>query len=191
MGRGEQPGSRAGILKRWRATPLPPWCFFTGRIAATTLLATVGGMVTAVAGAAEYHIRLQPSTVLGLAVVLLLGAATWASIGTAASAVIPTVDAAWPLLGLTYLPVVILSGGFGSVGAGSTWLATIVDYLPVRAIIDGTSSALLAGNGGPPISAHGAGALAAWAAAGMLLSMRCFQWAPRPAGRRRPARQAA
>lgn len=70
-------------------------------------------------------------------------------------------------------------------------LATIVDYLPVRAIIDGTSSALLAGNGGPPISAHGAGALAAWAAAGMLLSMRWFQWAPRPAGRRRPARQAA
>lgn len=170
---------QAGILKRWRATPLPAWCYFTGRIAATTLLAVVGGTVTTLAGAAEYHIPVHPGAILGLAVVLLLGAGTCASIGTAASALIPTVEAAWPLLGLTYLPMVILSGGFGSVGAEPAWLATIVDYLPVRPIVDGAANALHPGSGGLPISAHGAVVLAAWAAGGMLLSQRWFQWAPR------------
>jgi hypothetical protein len=51
----------------------------------------------------------------GLVVVLALGAATWASIGTAVSALIPSAEAAWPLLALTYLPLVVLSGSFGSV----------------------------------------------------------------------------
>ncbi len=181
---------QAGVLKRWRATPLPAWSYFTGRIAATTLLAVAGGIVTTLAGAAEYHIPLHPGTILGLAVVLLVGAATSASIGTAASALIPRVEAAWPLLGMTYVPMVILSGGFGSAGGEPAWVATIVDYLPVRPVIDGASNVMLPGNGGLPISVHNAAVLAAWAVAGMLLSGRWFQWAPRQAGRRRPARGA-
>lgn len=182
---------QAGILKRWRATPLPDSCYFAGRIAATTLLAGIGGILTTLAGAVDYHLPVHPGTILGLAVVLVMGAGTWASIGTAASAWIPTVEAAWPLLGLTYLPILILSGGFGSVVGEPAWLAMIVDHLPVRPIIDGASNSLLHGSGGLPISAHGAAVLAAWAAAGMLLSGRWFQWAPLQPGRRRAARQAA
>ena len=30
----------AGVLKRWRATPLPRWCYFLGRILATVVVAT-------------------------------------------------------------------------------------------------------------------------------------------------------
>jgi ABC-2 type transport system permease protein len=181
---------QAGILKRWRATPLPAWCYFTGRIAATTLLAAFGGIVTSLAGVADYHLPVDSGTVFGLAVVLLLGAATWASIGTAASALIPTVEAAWPLLGLSYLPMLILSGGFGSIGGQPAWLATIVDWLPARPIIDGASNALLPGTGGLPISAHGAVVLAAWGVTGLVLSQRWFQWTPRRPGRRRPGRPA-
>ncbi len=29
----------AGVLKRWRATPLPRWCYFVGRIAASVVVA--------------------------------------------------------------------------------------------------------------------------------------------------------
>ena len=29
----------SGILKRWRATPLPRWCYFLGRIVATVVVA--------------------------------------------------------------------------------------------------------------------------------------------------------
>jgi len=183
---------QAGILKRWRATPLPPSCFFAGRIVATMLLAAAGGVLTAVIGASEYHLALTASAFAELAGVLLLGAAAWASVGTAVSALVPSVEAAWPLLGLTYLPAIILSGGFGSVGGEPEWLTTVMGYLPVAPVIHGAAHALGTGSGAGVISARAVAVLAAWAAAGLLISQRCFQWSPTQPGRRggRPPRRA-
>lgn len=176
---------QAGILKRWRAAPVPPWCFFAGRIAATTLLATAGGALTAIVGGVNDHLALTPGAIVELVGVLLLGAATWASIGTAVSALIPTVEAAWPLLGLSYLPLVIVSGSFGNVGGEPRWLATAVGYLPVQPVIHGAARALHSSGGAAVLSAHDLAVLAAWAAAGLLLSQRHFRWDPRTPGRRR------
>ena len=170
---------QAGILKRWRATPLPPWCFFAGRIAATMLLAAAGGVLTAVVGGADYHLTLTATRLAELAAVLLLGAATWASIGTAASCLIPTVEAAWPLLGLTYLPVVILSGGFGSVGAQAGWLTTAVSYLPVQPVVHGASRALAPGAATTILSLRDVAVLVVWGSAGLVVSQRWFRWRPR------------
>jgi len=36
----------AGILKRWRATPLPRWCYLGGRIVSGALVAVLAGAVT-------------------------------------------------------------------------------------------------------------------------------------------------
>lgn len=178
-----------GVLKRWRATPLPRWCYFVGRITAISLLTTIGGALTALVGGAQAHIDLSLGTLSALGLILILGSATWASLGTAASALIPTTEAAWPLLGLTYLPLVILSGSFGIVGGQPAWLATIIGELPVRPIIDSISRALATGGGMSSISPHDLAVLAAWTATGMLLSVRCFRWTPRPLGHRRgPAR---
>ena len=178
-----------GVLKRWRATPLPAWCYFAGRIAAVALLAVIGGALTALVGSAHDHTHLSLSAIVNLSLILVLGAATWASIGTALCALIPTTEAAWPLLGVTYLPLVILSGSFGNVSGQPGWLATGIDYLPVRPIIDSTRRALQAAGGMPATSPHDLAVLAAWAAAGMVLSLRYFRWAPRTAGRRRHYRR--
>ena len=62
----------AGVLKRWRATPLAPTWFFTARLAATVVLAVAGAAATVVAGALMYGVR--PSTA-GAAGLLL--ALTW------------------------------------------------------------------------------------------------------------------
>jgi hypothetical protein len=35
----------SGVLKRWRATPLPPWCYFVARIIATVVVSTLAGAV--------------------------------------------------------------------------------------------------------------------------------------------------
>lgn len=179
-----------GVLKRWRATPLPAWCYFAGRIAAAALLAVIGGTLTVLVGSTQDHIRLSLGTIADLSLILTLGAATSASIGTAASALIPTTEAAWPLMGVTYLPLVILSGSLGTVSGQPGWLATVIDYLPVRPIIDSTWRALQSGGGMSATSLHDLAVLAAWAVAGMVLSLRYFRWAPRTAGRRRQYRRA-
>jgi hypothetical protein len=98
----------SGVLKRWRATPLPPWCLLAARLAVTVALAVAGGAVTVLAGVVLYGASPAVLTVLPL------GAVTWASLGTAVSALVPTAEAAWPVLGATYVPVVLLSGGVGS-----------------------------------------------------------------------------
>lgn len=179
---------QAGVVKRWRATPLPAWCYFAARIVATTLLATIGGALTALVGIAAYHLHCDIGAIPYLVVALIVGAAAWASIGTAASALIPTVEAAWPLLGATYLPIVILSGSFGTVSSEPRWLTTIMDYLPVQPIITSATRALLPATSTPVISTRDLGVLAAWAATGLLVSQRWFCWAPRTAGGRSPHR---
>ena len=150
-----------------------------------------GGTLTALVGSAHDHLRLSLGTIADLSLILTLGAATWASIGTAVCALIPTTEAAWPLLGVTYLPLVILSGSFGNVSGQPGWLATGIDYLPVRPIIDSTWRALQAGGGISATSVRDLAVLAAWAVAGMVLSLRFFRWAPRTAGRRRHYRRAS
>ena len=76
----------AGVLKRWRATPLPRWCYFAGRISATVLTALVSGAITLAAGVTLYHARLGAGAALSLLVALGLGALAWASVGTAVTA---------------------------------------------------------------------------------------------------------
>lgn len=73
---------QAGVLKRWRATPLPSWCWFAGRIGATVAVAVSGGVFTVFAGVALYSVHVDGA----LVAVLVLGALTWASrIGSARS----------------------------------------------------------------------------------------------------------
>lgn len=178
-----------GVLKRWRATPLPAWCFFAGRIAAVALVAAISGELTALVGTAHDHLHTSLAMLGVLSLILIAGAAAWASIGTAVSRLIPTTESAWPLLGLTYLPLVILSGSFGTVSGQAGWVATLIDYLPVRPIIDSTSRALQSDGGISPISLHDLAVLAAWAAAGMLVSLSHFRWTARSPGLRRESGQ--
>lgn len=176
----------SGVLKRWRAMPVPAWCYFTGRIAATVLLAAVGATVTAIAGTAAYGIPLHLAAAASLAGIALLGAAAWASIGIAASGLIPSAEAAWPLLAVSYLPIVILSGGFGPVHGEPAWLSTLVGYLPAQPIVDGAARALEAtGPGAQLPTPQDLAVLVAWIAVGLLLSQRWCEWEPRRRGRRR------
>ena len=103
------------------------------------LLATLGGLLTILAASAVDGMDLTAGTIAGLLVVLGLGAAAWASIGTVLSASIPTVDRSWPVFAATYLPVVFLSGSFGTMDGLPGWLTAIVDQLPARPMVTAAS----------------------------------------------------
>lgn len=65
----------AGILKRWRATPLPRSSYFGARILATMLVSVVAGAATVAAAVALYDTHLSAAGVLALLVVFVVGAA--------------------------------------------------------------------------------------------------------------------
>ena len=168
----------AGVLKRWRATPLPRWCYFAGRTCATALMSLGSGAVTVLVGVLLYHAGVSMGAALGLLIALLVASLTWASVGTAVTALIPTAEAAQPLLSLTYFPVMLLSGAFGAIPGAPGWLTDLLGYLPGKPTVDAATAALRAG-ASPSLPGHDLVVLAAWALVALLASLRLFRWEPR------------
>jgi ABC-2 type transport system permease protein len=180
----------SGLLKRWRASPLPRWCYLAGAILATTLTAVIAGGVAVGVAVLLWgtHFGAGPSVQLtgkGTAAILIvfaLAALAWASAATAVTSLIPSVEAAFPTLTLIYFPLVIISGVLFSLNEPH-WLSTLVTYLPAQPMIAAATNAVHHGPGVPFIPGRDAAVLAAWAAGGLLVATLAFRWDPhRPRG---------
>jgi ABC-2 type transport system permease protein len=168
-----------GVLRRWRATPLPTWCFFAGKIVATALTGLVSVAIAVAGGVALYGVRLTAAGAASLLITFGLGVLAWAAIGVAVTPLVPTAQSAGPVLMITYLPVVIFSGGLGPLSAEPGWLATVSHYLPAQPVIDAATRALQHTGGGLVLlSGRELAVLAAWAVVGVAASVRFFRWDP-------------
>lgn len=177
----------SGILKRWRATPLPRWCYFLGRILATVVVAAVTGAVTVAAGVILYGTHL---TVGGASCALgafVLGGLAWAAAATSMTTVISTVDAAAPTFLVIYFPVIVVSGLLGVISQPH-WLTSVAGYLPAQPLAHAAGTALDHTAGQPWLPARDLIVLTAWAVAGIALAIVTFRWEPHQPAHRRPAR---
>jgi ABC-2 type transport system permease protein len=172
----------AGVLRRWRAAPLPAGAYFAGKIAATVLAADGAGAVLVLVSMEMAKLHLTAHAALALLAAGTLGALAFAAASTAMTVVIPTVQAAQPVLMLVYLPLIFLSGVFGHTAALPHWLTTAVSYLPAQPVINATALALQH-SGGALVPARDLAVLGGWLVGGLLVSLRYFRWDPR-----RPAR---
>jgi ABC-2 type transport system permease protein len=168
-----------GVLMRLRGSPLPPWAYFSGSILASTALCLLSATTTLlVARLLGMPLRLAEGPALLL--VTLLGALSWAALGTAVTGFIPDAGSAGPLLSATYLPVVFISGVFVPVTAEPGWLATVASWLPAEPFIHALSATLQ--SSGPAIPMPPTGDLlgcALWAVVGFYVALRRFRWEPR------------
>ena len=125
-------------------------------------------------------LRLTGGAIGGLLLAGTLGALALAAAGTAVTPLLTSAQGANPLLTLTYLPLIIFSGGFGGLSGLPHWLNTVMSYLPAQPMIDAVTRALQhsPGQSGQVLSGRDLAVLAAWALGGLLLSVRFFQWDP-------------
>jgi ABC-2 type transport system permease protein len=177
----------AGILKRWRATPVPRSCYFLARILATVLVSVLAGAATVAAAVALYGTHLSGVGALATLAVFILGAAAWAGPATALTSVVATVDTAGSLFLLVYLPIVIVSGVLGSISEPH-WLHTIATYLPAEPLAHAATSALRHSAGMTLLPARDLLVLAAWAVVGLAVAVATFRWEPHRARQHRAAR---
>ena len=175
-----------GILRRWRAAPLPTWCYFAGRIIATSLFATLAALVTLLAGVLFDGTHLSAGATLSVLPVLILGSLAWAAASTVMSSVVPGTGAASPVFLLTYFPVVLVSGVLGPLSGEPHWLTTLASYLPAEPVIDTVGRAL---RHVPVFSAHDLLVLAAWVIVGLAVASARFRWEPYRPAQHRSARQ--
>ena len=164
----------SGVLRRWRASPLPSWCYFTGRIAATVVLALAGTAITVVVGVIQFDAPVHDPVVLAL--VIALGTLAFAALGTAVTRLIATADGAQPVLMFSYLPVLFLSGALGPVEGLPGWVADLMHRLPPGALVDGMTATLRGGT----VPLGDLLVLGAWGIGGLVLACVVFRWDPVP-----------
>lgn len=169
-------GREAGVLRRWRMSPLPPSCYFTGKIIATVVIADASAILTAFV-ASLTGVPVSAGGVAWMLIPVTAGALAWASLGTAVSGFIPSASAAYPILTVTYLPVALISGALGR-SSQPTWLARAASYLPARPVVRATVEALRHPFGWPVFSLGQLGVLLAWIVAGLVIARSGFRWEP-------------
>jgi ABC-2 type transport system permease protein len=162
-----------GILKRVRATPLPAWAYFGGLLAHCILVSFVDVTLIVLVGR-MYGVPL-PTNWLAITGTLVLGAASFCSLGVAAASVIANADAAPAVAQIVMFPLLFLSGTYMPIS--SKWLTQITGWLPVRPFNEALTGPLSRHAG---VSWHQLEVLAVWGVVGIAVAVRRFRWDPKP-----------
>jgi ABC-2 type transport system permease protein len=168
----------AGVLKRTRATPVPAAVIIASRAGVGVIIALVMSALLLAIGRLAYGVPVPGSTLPGLLIAVIVGAASFCCLGFAISTRIGAADAAAPVTNLTVLPLYFISGVFVPEDQIPPLLSGIANVFPIHHL----AVAMLE----PFISSSGAGIaagdlliVAAWGLAGLAFAARAFQWSPR------------
>lgn len=166
-----------GILKRIRATPLPPPVYLSAVLVSIMI-------VFAVQVASLFALgRLLKSTpwpghLLSLVLALALGAAAFAALGLAITGFIRSLEGSSAVLNVIVLPMAFLTGSFGPTRNYPEALRAIGDVLPLKYLLDLVNAIYLHGQQLWDKPAAVA-VLAGWGAFGIAVALRTFRWEPR------------
>ena len=167
----------AGILKRLRSTPLPPWAYITAVLLSTLVVFALQAVALLVLGNFAFGASM-PANWLGFAGAIVLGVACFAGLGLGAVALIRSAEGVSAVVNVIVLPMAFLSGSFGPTREFPPFLQAIADVLPLTYFLDIVNGVYL---GGESLFADpkALGIVAAWGIAGLAVALRRFNWMPR------------
>jgi ABC-2 type transport system permease protein len=166
-----------GRLKRGRGTPMPAWVFIAGRVGNSIVVALLMLALIAAIGDLVYGVGVPWSRLPAIVLALVVGAAAFCCLGIALTAAIPSQDAAAPIVNALLLPLYFLSGVFIPDDQLPSGVIHFADAFPVRHFFEAFFDAYV--SGGSTVSWDDLAVVAIWGAAGALLAVRYFRWAPR------------
>ncbi len=165
-----------GILKRLRATPLPPATYIAGAIASTTIVFAVEAATLIVLARVMFGVHF-PHEWLSLVLALLLGTLSFAALGLALTGYLRSSEGSSAAVNAIYLPMAFLSGSFWSPHSYPRFLEVIAEILPLTYFIRLMRDVVLH-NETIWANWESAAVVAAWGAAGLVLAFRSFRWEP-------------
>ena len=173
-----------GLLKRLAGTPFPRSAFFIGKgIEAIVVTVIQTGVMLAIA-VVVYDADLPdgPARWLAFLVVLILGAATGATLGIAYTRLVPNANAAPAVVQPPFLVLQFISGVFVRYNQVPGWLRTVASVFPLRWMSEGLRYAFLPDEFGKFEYGDSWGwqwplaVLSAWLVVGFLLALVFFRW---------------
>ena len=167
----------AGILKRLRSTPLPPWAYVAAVLLSTLVVFALQAVALLLLGSLAFDASL-PANWLGFAGAIVLGVACFAGLGLGAAALIRSAEGVSAVVNVIVLPMAFLSGSFGPTRDFPAFLQAIADVLPLTYFLDIVDGVYLEGESlfaDPKALAI----VAAWGLAGLVVALKRFSWMPR------------
>jgi len=167
-----------GRLKRGRGTPMPAWVFIAGRVGNSIVVALLMLILIATLGTVLYGVAIPWGQLPAILVTLIVGAASFSCLGIALTAVIPSQDAAAPIVNALLLPLYFLSGIFIPDDELPQGVIDFANHFPIRDFFQAIFNAYLPG-GQSGLDWGNLAVVGIWGVAGLLLAVRFFRWTPR------------
>jgi ABC-2 type transport system permease protein len=167
----------AGLLKRFRGTPMPSWVYLAAEMARTLVVVVCTVAAIVLLGAVFYAVPVSPSALVGLAVYTVVGTAAMSSLGLAITRVCPTTDSASALGPFVVVILAFISGVFVPLSLLPSWMVDLGRAFPLEHLAAGLRQAF-ARPGSTGITLDDLGALALWGLGASLVSVRVFRWEP-------------
>jgi ABC-2 type transport system permease protein len=167
----------AGVLKRLRATPLPPATYLTAVLLSTLVTFALQSVTLLALGGLVFDASM-PENWLGFAGAIVLGVACFAGMGLAAASLIRSAEGVSAVVNVVVLPMAFLSGSFGPTRDFPAFLQAIADALPLTYFLEVVNGVYLEGDSlfaDPTALAI----VLAWGAAGAAVAVTRFGWMPR------------
>ncbi len=168
-----------GQLKRLRATPIPPWAVLGGRALSALAVAAVMTVAVCAFGAVLYGVALPDNALPGALLALLVSVVSFTALGFAASAFVPSENAAPPIANAIVLPLEFISGIFVPSEQIPDWMLSVASVFPVKPAFDAFLRAFDPATTGAGVEWSDLAVMAAWGVAGALLATRFFRWSPK------------
>jgi ABC-2 type transport system permease protein len=167
----------SGVLKRIRATPLPPAAYLGAVLASTFVTFLVEAVLLIALGRVLFSVAL-PARPLSLLAALVVGAAAFAAIGLGLTSLVRTAEGSSAVVNAFYLPMAIISGTFFSPARYPGFLKAIADVLPLTYFTKLTRDVMVRHH--HIWSETGSiGVVLIWGAIGIVAAIRGFRWQPR------------
>jgi ABC-2 type transport system permease protein len=167
-----------GEFKRLRGTPLPAAIVIGSRAVVGVVVAVALSALLLLIGKLVYDVRVPQSTMFGLIVSVVLGAAAFSCIAFAVSTRIANAEAAAPALNITVLPLYFISGVFVPESQIPKVLRDIATVFPIRHLAEALRGTITQTHGSG-IAATDLLIVAAWGLAALVIAARTFRWSPR------------
>jgi len=167
----------SGVLKRIRATPLPPWTYLLAVLTSTFIVFLIEAGLIIAMGRLLFSVAV-PDRPFSLLVVLVLGAIAFAALGLGLTGYVRSAEGSSAVVNFVYLPMAIISGTFFTPKGYPTFLRAIADVLPLTYFTKLTREVMVR-HQHVWTQTGSIAVVLLWGAIGLVAAIRGFRWEPR------------
>jgi ABC-2 type transport system permease protein len=172
----------SGVLKRRRATPVPPAILIAGQTISALITAVLMSSLLLVIARVGYGVGFGVGALGAMACAVVVGAVGFACLAYAVAGMVGSADSAQPVVQATMLPLYFISGIWIPTSTLPHALRILAAVFPTEHLAGALHAASVHGSFGTAFAPVDLLVLAAWAVAAGLFAARRFSWLPSATG---------